>query len=105
MGTKRADTLRKQLHEAVQYLSEDRLKVLVQLAKFLEAGESWEATAEILQDPEAVEAIREARQDLRSANEDAFISLEDMMQRVRDQVPSTSGAPTVEANGKRQAAH
>ncbi|GEM_PF-2215520 len=103
MGSRKADTLSRELAEAAKHLSQDRLKVLVELAKLLEAGEAWEATAEVLEDPSVAEQLRTVRRDLRDGNDEAFLAHADMMERVRAKTPSAGGAPVTAS--ARQRAH
>ena len=68
---------------ALQEFSEERLKVGLDFIEYLEDKEEWEATWEVMADPETMEAIREADEDWKMGRMDKFVPLEEVIDRVQ----------------------
>ncbi len=58
------ENIKAKAKELVDHLSEDKARVAVSFLEFLEEKECWEATKEILEDKELVEAIRRGKADV-----------------------------------------
>ncbi|MBF8265123.1 MAG: hypothetical protein HW384_987 [Dehalococcoidia bacterium] len=69
----RASVVKKQLMKEIEGLSEERLKVLTDLAAFLKEREEWEETMEILANKELTEAIEASRKAWKEGRHEEFI--------------------------------
>ena len=82
MSIKAAETYRKKATAALQELSAERLKAALDFIEYLKDKEEWEATWEVMADPETMEAIREADEDWKMGRMDRFTPLKEVIQRV-----------------------
>lgn len=90
MGARKQKQLKKQAVITLDDLSEERLKVALDFLEYLKEKEEWEATGEILADPEATEAIQEVEEDWKAGRTDRFISLEEVKRRVQGRAKPAS---------------
>ncbi len=88
MGVKAAEAYKKKAIAALQELSEARLKVALDFIEYLKDKEEWEATWEVMADPETMEALREADEDRKAGRRDHFTPLEEVIQRVQNRSKS-----------------
>ncbi len=77
------DTLRDRALTTLNELSDSRLQVALDFLEYLKEKEEWEATLEILSDPETMAAIREAEEDWENGRMNRFVSLEEVRKRVQ----------------------
>jgi hypothetical protein len=68
--------LRRQATDLLRQLSPERLKVAIEFLAFLREREEWEATWDILSDPEMMTMVREAEADRKLGRWDAFVPWE-----------------------------
>ena len=66
------------LLEEVKTLSEERVKALVDFARYLKEREEWEATAEILGNVDVVRQVRESRKAWAEGQREKFITLDEL---------------------------
>ncbi|MFA0769340.1 MAG: hypothetical protein OXFUSZZB_002668 [Candidatus Fervidibacter sp.] len=66
--------LRRQATDLLRQLSPERLQVAIEFLAFLREREEWEATWDILSDPEMMAMIREAEADRKAGRWNAFVS-------------------------------
>jgi len=60
------DALRKQAQEIIQQLPLEKLKMALDYLSYLYDKESWEATQELACDPEIVESLKRAEEDVKA---------------------------------------
>ena len=73
MSTKTAKEKAKQV---IDRLSEGRVKLILDFIEYLNEKESWEATQELFEDKNIMEAYREAKKDLKEGRMENFIPWE-----------------------------
>lgn len=90
MSSKTVAMYMKKAIAALEELSEDRLKVALDFIEYLKDKEEWEATWEVMADPETMEALREADEDRKAGRMDRFTPLEEVVQRVQNRTKPSS---------------
>lgn len=74
----KATGAKRQLIEEIEGLSEDRVKVLADLAAFMREREEWVATLEVLGNKELAEAIHISREAWSQGKRSEFVSLDEL---------------------------
>ena len=66
------------LMEEVESLSEERVKAVADFAAYLKEREEWEATAEVLDNKELAQEVKESRKAWAEGKKGEFVSLEEL---------------------------
>lgn len=75
--------LRRQATDLLRQLSPERLKVAIEFLAFLREREEWEATWDILSDPEMMTMIRKAEERWRRQGKEAFLPWDEAKKALR----------------------
>jgi len=70
------------LMEEVESLSEERVKAVADFAAYLKEREEWEATAEVLDNKELAQEVKESRKAWAEGKKGEFVSLEELKARL-----------------------
>lgn len=65
--------IKEKAKQTIDRLSEARVRLILDFIEYLDEKESWEATQELLEDKNIVEAYEEAKSDLKESRMDNFI--------------------------------
>lgn len=65
--------IKEKAKQTIDRLSEARVRLILDFIEYLDEKESWEATQELLEDKNIVEAYREAKSDLKEGRMENFI--------------------------------
>jgi len=68
--------------EEVKSLSEERVKAVADFAAYLKEREEWEATAEVLDNKELAQEVKESRKAWAEGKKGEFVSLEELKARL-----------------------
>ena len=78
----KGDGYKDKLMEEVESLSEERVKAVADFAAYLKEREEWEATAEVLDNKELAQEVKESRKAWAEGKKGEFVSLEELKARL-----------------------